>query len=126
MPDASVLLCEQTPESLARGLMDLLADPARAEAMGAAGARFMADRPIEHGLEQFRATVAELLAGRRPAPSPAVPMYTRPALVGGAPVAAAGPGGETALPDMGRLAVLPPLPRKVIRFFYHRLRRLWS
>lgn len=126
-PEAAMLLCQPTPESLARGLLDLLAEPARAARMGDAGAAFMRDRPLEHGLAQFRAAVTDLLEGRNPPLTEQPPMYRLPALVAGETAAlAAGPGHGLPPVDRGRLAFLPPGPRKLARYFYHRLRRLWS
>lgn len=119
-PEQAMLLCEQTPESLARGLMELLAAPDRRTAMGESGADFMRKRPIEHGLEQFRDAVDCLLRGDTPPHQVPMAMYTRPALVSG-PIGVPPVDPQR---DRGRLAVLPPLPRKLVRFLYYRLRRL--
>jgi len=124
-PEQAMLLCEQTPESLARGLMELLAEPEHRTAMGASSVDFMRKRPVEHGLEQFRSAVDCLLRGDTPPHQASTPMYTRPALVSEVSEPIGVPLAEP-LRDRGRLAVLPPLPRKIMRFFYHRLRRLLS
>lgn len=124
-PEAAMTLCEPTPESMARGVLELLAEPGRVEAMGQAGMAFMSHRAIDHGLGQFRAAVEALLRAEPPSgPTPAV-MYGRPALVAAAPPAPA-PADANPLKDQGRLAFLPPLPRRVARFFYYRLRRWLS
>ncbi len=126
-PEAAMTLCQPTPESLARGLMDLLNAPDRATEMGAAGAAFMLERPLAYGLSQFRTAVEELLAGRSPPLADNLPMYRRPVLVAGN--LASGPAlvsGGLPPVDIGRLAFLPPFPRKVVRHFYHRFRRFWS
>ncbi|ADJ27856.1 glycosyltransferase family 4 protein [Nitrosococcus watsonii] len=123
-PEEAVLLCEPTPESLAQGMKIILASSKRAEAMSQAGIDYMANRPLEYGLAQFHATVSSLLKGTEPFPQEPAPMYRRPALVAESRPAGT---GAVAVPeplvDRGRLAFLPPLPRKVIRFFYYRLRR---
>lgn len=124
-PDA-MLLCEQTPESIASGLMELLRDPARTNAMGQAGIDFMAQRTIEHGLQQFGQIIDNLLEGRSPPHREAAVMYTN-----SAHVASNVPECNQRLThhiqqDFGRLAFLPPLPRKIIRFIYHRARNLLS
>lgn len=127
-PEEPMLLCEPTPESLAAGLIELLKSPDRAQAMGRAGQQFMAERPIEHGLEQFGATVDSLLEGKRQPRRAATVMYSRPPLIAPPRVETrsvrAVQSGPT--PDGGRLARLPPLPRKAVRFVYYRLRRLLS
>jgi O-antigen biosynthesis protein len=123
-PEAAVLLCEPTPESLAQGIMDILVSPERAEAMGCAGVAYMRNRPLEYGLEQFRTTVDSLLRGVSIPRQNAMPMYRRPAFVADPRLVEQGEitRAET-LPDRGRLAFLPPFPRKVVRFCYYRLRR---
>lgn len=126
-PEEAMLLCEPTPESLARGLMDILSAPARAEAMAIAGASFMASRPIDQGLRQFQETVATLLSGDRPQAQGTGLMYQQPALKADAatpaPAAIQAVGG---LPDRGRLAFLPLPLRKAVRAVHQRLRRLWA
>lgn len=127
-PEAAMLLCEQTPESIAAGIMSVLTSPERIDAMGNAGIEFMRERPIQYGLDQFGATVAGLLQGAHGATATPERMYGRPPYIAAGPEAirlAAHPHGDT-LPDRGRLAVLPPWPRKLLRFVYYRLRRFWS
>jgi len=124
-PQQSTLLCESTPESLAHGLIDLLTDPKRANAMGKAGMQFMQNRPLEYGLEQFRSAVEMLLAGKKPNHQPNVLMYQQPALIANGPAAMGGSHSGPTI-DYGRLTVLPLPLRKLVRFFYHPLRRLFS
>lgn len=128
LPEQATLLCEQTPESLARGLMDILDAPERAAAMGRAGVEFMAERPLDAGLAQFRAVVEGLLKGDSLEPRTPTRMYGQPARKERSGTSAAGaiaaPAGP--VPDPGRLAFLPPMPRKIVRFVYHRLRRWLS
>lgn len=125
-PESAMLLCEPTPESLARGLMDILADPGRAAAMSAAGTAFMAGRPLDYGLGQFQDIVAALLAGGTPPAQDIGRLYRLPALKAQAPVAPSSPPPAGGLPDRGRLAFLPLPLRKALRAVYHRLRRLWA
>lgn len=123
-PEEAMRLCEQTPESIARGILELLADPARADAMGQAGAAFMSARPLSHGLDQFDDIVESLLNGAFPKPAPSEIMYRLPPCVGVPQSVETDRGNPLhSLPDMGRLAFLPPLPRKAVRFVYHRVRR---
>jgi O-antigen biosynthesis protein len=126
-PDQAMLLCEPTPESLAGGMMDLLRSPERATAMGQAGVKFMAERPLDYGLAQFRTVVDGLLTGNPLAPLTPTRLYGRAARKeshdSDATHIQANPAGA---PDPGRLAFLPPLPRRIARFAYHRLRRWLS
>ncbi|ADE16650.1 conserved hypothetical protein [Nitrosococcus halophilus Nc 4] len=122
-PEEAVLLCEPTPESLAQGVMDVLASPERAQAMGRAGSAYMASRPLEYGLEQFQATVNQLLMGAQSARSAPTPLYRRSALVAEAGTGNSSPSVIDTMVDRGRLAFLPPAPRKLVRFVYYRLRR---
>jgi O-antigen biosynthesis protein len=125
LPSQAALLCEPTPESLAKGIMDILGSPEKAKTMGLTGTDFMSRRPLELGLSQFRAIVAELLTGSsldQPIPTE---MYCLPALKESDAERtnhdlAHTPNG---VPDPGRLAFLPPLPRRMARLVYHRLRR---
>lgn len=64
LPAGAVSLCEPTPESLAKGMLEILGNAERAAAMSRAGEHFMRDRPLTFGLEQFGHTVAGLLDGR--------------------------------------------------------------
>jgi hypothetical protein len=127
-PEGAMLLCEQTPESLAAGLMMVLSAPDRAEAMGRAGIDYMRGRPIDYGLEQFGTAVARLLRGEEQAGDAPERMYGRAAMKATGAEAAlpagANPGGQ--LPDRGRLAFLPLGLRKALRFVYYRLRRYGS
>lgn len=125
-PEDAMLLCEPTPESLAHGLMARLNDPAGTASAGEAGAAFMRDRPIGHGLGQFGAAVGTLLAGGIPAQSVVEPMYRKPPLLADASHQWASSGPTRRMPGQGydRLAFLPPLLRRAVRFFYRRLRRL--
>jgi len=127
-PEKAVLLCESTPESLARGLMERLTNPKEAEAAGEIGARFMLERPIEHGLDQFLAEVEELLAGGSLSQRTVEPMYRQAGVVAEASRQRLAGAAETGIPfaDRGRLAFLPPLPRRIVRSVYYGVRRLLS
>lgn len=121
-PDAAMLLCEQTPDSLAAGIMSILSSPERIETMGNAGAEFMKTRPIEYGLEQFGQVVSAWIDGDSSIAAPPTIMYRQPSFVtAGSESTLPSCAGE-AIPDRGRLAFLPPRLRKVVRFVYYRLR----
>ena len=125
-PDEAVLLCEPTPESLAKGLIERLVNCKDSEAAGQSGAHFMLERPIEYGLKQFHDEVEALLASGKPMKQLVEPMYTRPCLVA-EPVTEWPYSGSTARMhslDSGRLSFLPPFPRRIVRLIYHGLRRL--
>ena len=126
-PEGATLLCESTPESLAKGLMERLRNMEAAEAAGQIGARFMQTRPIEHGLEQFYAQTESLLTGSAPPKQVVEPLYRQPSVVAEATSRRAN-GGSGLVPglDQGRLAFLPPVPRRIVRFFYYGLRRMLS
>lgn len=127
-PEESILLCESTPESLAKGLMERLSNQEYSGMAGQLGTRFMQERPIEHGLKQFYSEVEVLLAGGKPAKRIVEPMYKQPCLVAEANPQWAGSGSAPGMPgpDYGRLSFLPPVPRRIVRFFYYSLRRLLS
>ena len=121
-PDDAMLLCEQTPEAIATGLMELLSSSDKAAAMGKRGIEFMKARPIDQGLSQFLDTVTELLAGDPVTPTEPTPLYLQGAVKADLQLCPADKRSSQAH-DIGRLAFLPPFPRKIARFIYHRLRR---
>lgn len=127
LPQTAVTLCEPTPESLAKGMLEVLSDPACARSMSEAGQAFMRDRPIEFGLRQFADIVQALLADRGLAARPAQRMYCLPPVKFDPSESAdfSVPGHPTALrPERGRLSFLPRPLRKAARAGYHALRRL--
>lgn len=79
MPNEGVRLANTTPESIAQALIEILDHPETAAEMSEAGKRYMADKDLEHGFEQFYAAVSDMAARREPA-EPAVydRSYTRP------------------------------------------------
>lgn len=81
MPNEGVRLAHTTPESIAQALIEILDHPEKAAEMSEAGKRYMADKDLEHGFEQFYAAVSDMAARREPA-EPAVydRSYTRPAV----------------------------------------------
>jgi WsaF, C-terminal domain len=127
-PEEAILLCESTPESLAKGLMERLINQKDSVVAGQVGARFMQERPIVHGLDQFHSAVEALLAGVKPVKQIVEPMYRQPCLVAEANPQWARRGSATRVsrPDYGRLSFLPPVPRRIVRSFYYGLRRLLS
>ena len=102
----------------------ILASSERAEAMSQAGIDYMVNRPLEYGLAQFYATVNSLLKGTEPFQQEPAPMYRQPTLIAEPRLASFGALATPDSMDRGRLAFLPPLLRKVVRFFYYRLRRV--
>ena len=81
MPNEGVRLAHTTPESIAQALIEILDHPETAAQMSEAGKRYMADKDLEHGFQQFYAAVSDMAARREPA-EPAVydRSYTRPAV----------------------------------------------
>ena len=81
MPNEGVRLAHTTPESIAQALIEILDHPEQAAQMSEVGKRYMADKDLEHGFEQFYAAVSDMAARREPA-EPAVydRSYTRPAV----------------------------------------------
>lgn len=81
MPNEGVRLAHTTPESIAQALIEILDHPEKAAEMSEAGKRYMADKDLEHGFEQFYAAVSDMAARREPA-EPAVydRSYMRPAV----------------------------------------------
>ena len=81
MPNEGVRLAHTTPESIAQALIEILDHPEQAAQMSEAGKRYMADKDLEHGFEQFYAAVSDMAARREPA-EPVVydRSYTRPAV----------------------------------------------
>ena len=81
MPNEGVRLAHTTPESISQALIEILDHPEQAAQMSEAGKRYMADKDLEHGFEQFYAAVSDMAARREPA-EPAVydRSYTRPAV----------------------------------------------
>ena len=79
MPNEGVRLAHTTPESIAQALIEILDHKEMAAEMSEAGKRYMADKDLEHGFEQFYAAVSDMAARREPA-EPAVydRSYTRP------------------------------------------------
>lgn len=79
MPNEGVRLANTTPESIAQALIEILDHKETAAEMSEAGKRYMADKDLEHGFEQFYEAVSDMAARREPS-EPAVydRSYTRP------------------------------------------------
>ena len=81
MPNEGVRLAHTTPESIAQALIEILDHKETAAEMSEAGKRYMADKDLEHGFEQFYAAVSDMAARREPAePTVYDRSYTRPAV----------------------------------------------
>jgi len=79
MPNEGVRLAHTTPESIAQALIEILDHKETAAEMSEAGKRYMADKDLEHGFEQFYAAVSDMAARRGPAePAGYDRSYTRP------------------------------------------------
>ena len=84
-PSSAVLLARPSPHDIAHAVLSVLEDADRARSMGDAGIRFMADRPLSTGFDQFARAVEDVLAGRCDRwslPAAVAPLYS------GAPVVA--------------------------------------
>lgn len=89
-PDDAALLCKQTPEALAEGILALLAAPDRRARMSAAGVAFMKSRDMPVGLQQFARSIEWIATspiGASPPEAPREILYRRPAVTGGCNVA---------------------------------------
>ncbi|MDE7311286.1 MAG: glycosyl transferase family 1 [Eubacterium sp.] len=62
MPQEGVLLAHYTPQSIAAALLTVLDDQKKAESMSQYGQRYMADRTLQHGYEQFYQAVTNILS----------------------------------------------------------------
>ena len=64
MPDEGVLLTHYTPESIAQGVLDIIDHPELADQMSINGRRYMEERTLEYGYNQFYSAVENLINGR--------------------------------------------------------------
>jgi len=62
--EQAMLLCKQTPESIAAGIMKILNDPQLAEQMGTAGMNFMAGRTLETETQGFYESFVSVINGQ--------------------------------------------------------------
>jgi glycosyltransferase involved in cell wall biosynthesis len=60
VPEGAALLCDQTPESLAEGLLKLLRDEQMRGSISQKASVFMAQKPLESGMRQFLDAVREI------------------------------------------------------------------
>lgn len=68
IPSEAVSLCEQTPESLAFGILEVISNQNKQRAMSQAGIRFMTERSLNNETLQFQKIISEILQGKRPQP----------------------------------------------------------
>ena len=125
-PEEAVLLCEPTPEALARGILRMLGDPVTIESASKTAERFMQSRPITYGLDQFHIFVEALITGRPLIKQPLGKCNNLPCLEAeGLPSSAhqLGPH-QYKYTDQGRLSFLPLFMRRVVRHCYRRLRAI--
>ncbi|KEI71146.1 glycosyltransferase family protein [Endozoicomonas elysicola] len=100
IPPDAVSLSEQTPESLAKNILRLLADNDERERMSRAGVTFMSDRPLQDESEGFKTCVKSILEGQKPKLVVTPPLYDRP------PISAEG-YGMTLPTNIRKRLVLP-------------------
>ncbi|WP_157572715.1 rhamnosyltransferase WsaF family glycosyltransferase [Nevskia soli] len=97
-PEEATLLCDQTPEALAEGIMDLLSNDKKRVRMGGAALSYMRQRPLDLGFSQFMQAVIRLLNEQKHQNiNPIQKTYTKPAIVPGPHVATrplSGAGGN--------------------------------
>jgi hypothetical protein len=99
LPIGGCLLCDQTPESLAEGIIQILNNESQRMAMSQAARAFMADKDIQLSLNQFVDAIKIIESGGQVVmneQSLPVPIYTD------APVVA-GPFVNTVPKDLGRI-----------------------
>lgn len=76
--EEAMLLCKQTPESLADGIMKILSDPELSDKMGKAAQKFMNGRTLEAEVEGFYAAFNHALNGKAPPSDTITRSYHRP------------------------------------------------
>jgi len=81
MPDSGVALAEQSPESIAKAIIEILDDEKKQRRMSSSGIRFMAKRPLEKGYKQFIEAVTQVLNGSAPEKRDLKPIYNRAPIV---------------------------------------------
>ncbi len=59
LPETACLLCDPTPEALAEGMIMLISDEKRCKEMSLAAIKFMAQRRLEYGYQQFADALVE-------------------------------------------------------------------
>ncbi|MBQ3293276.1 glycosyltransferase [Candidatus Saccharibacteria bacterium] len=64
MPDSSISLAEPTPEAIATAIIKILDDRTKQRRMSLAGAKFMADYPIDKGFDEFGKIVDDIMADK--------------------------------------------------------------
>lgn len=81
MPDEGVVLAHYTPESIAEAVIKLLDDPERRNQMAKAGIKYMQDKSLEKGYEQFLEAVLNIV-NNRVVPIHFFPkLYRKPAVI---------------------------------------------
>lgn len=61
MPQEGALLAHYTPQSIAAALLEILDHPKKAKKMSVCGQRFMKERTLSHGFDQFYEAAADIL-----------------------------------------------------------------
>jgi hypothetical protein len=86
LPNDATLLCDQTPESIAEGLIQLFRQPQRLKDMRQHASEFMSHRDLTIGFEQFMSAVDATLSKDESVSdrNKLRPLYTEPPVVSGA------------------------------------------
>lgn len=74
LPDTVALLAEPSPDAVAAALIQLIDDQKRCKAMGRAGVKYMSDKPLEKGYEQFIHAVGCILGSSSSQVAPKIEM----------------------------------------------------
>lgn len=78
LPDDACMLAVPTPAAIATAIIKLLDDNKLREKMGKAGRKFMADRPLEKGYQQFLKFIDDEFANKKHDTSKIVKVYKNP------------------------------------------------
>lgn len=84
LPESASLLCDQTAEALAAGILHLMDHPEKREQMSRAGREFMQQRDMLLGLQQVERAIRwidQSAPGTHPEPFARKPLYTSPAFI---------------------------------------------
>ena len=81
MPDSAVLLAHHTPESLAEAIVSLLDDEDKRTEMSTEGIRYMSDKDLEKGYQQFLAAVNRVVNSENIQMQNFKEMYNKPPVV---------------------------------------------
>jgi len=81
MPEEGVLLAHYTPESIAQAVISILDDEEKAAAMSEFGMKYMKERTLEYGYEQFYQAVEKIVGSTEYENTPIEKCYNKPPLI---------------------------------------------